>query len=185
MKTIRFFAIAACSALLAVSCNNSSNAGVEAELPTAAEVDSVSYLLGVNIGSFFKGNGFAEELKEINMAQFKKGMNDFLKAEGNPRAILAHEMLVYQIKKFIGAYAAAMGGLDAIVFTAGIGENSIDMREKLVEGLEYMGCKIDPEKNNVRGKEVDVSAADSKVKIFVIPTNEELMIAKDTAALAK
>jgi acetate kinase len=78
-----------------------------------------------------------------------------------------------------------MGGVDAIVFTAGIGENSIDMREKLVVGLEYMGCKIDPEKNNVRGKEVDVSAADSKVKIFVIPTNEELMIAKDTAALAK
>jgi len=78
-----------------------------------------------------------------------------------------------------------MGGCDAIVFTAGVGENSIDMREKLVEGLEYMGCKIDPEKNNVRGKEVDVSAADSKVKIFVIPTNEELMIAKDTAALAK
>ena len=84
MKTIRFFAIAACSALLAVSCNNSSNAGVEAELPTAAEVDSVSYLLGVNIGSFFKGNGFAEELKEINMAQFKKGIVDFLEAEGSP-----------------------------------------------------------------------------------------------------
>ena len=84
MKTIRFFAIAACSALLAVSCNNSSNAGVEAELPTAAEVDSVSYLLGVNIGSFFKGNGFAEELKEIKMAQFKKGIVDFLEAEGSP-----------------------------------------------------------------------------------------------------
>ena len=84
MKTIRFLAIAACSALLAVSCNNSSNAGVEAELPTAAEVDSVSYLLGVNIGSFFKGNGFAEELKEINMAQFKKGIVDFLEAEGSP-----------------------------------------------------------------------------------------------------
>ena len=84
MKTIRFFAIAACSALLAVSCNNSSNAGVEAELPSAAEVDSVSYLLGVNIGSFFKGNGFAEDLKEINMAQFKKGIVDFLEAEGSP-----------------------------------------------------------------------------------------------------
>ena len=81
MKTIRFFAIAACSALLAVSCNNSSNAGVEAELPTAAEGDSVSYLLGVNSGSVFKGNGFAEEL---NMAQFKKGIVDFLEAEGSP-----------------------------------------------------------------------------------------------------
>ena len=69
------------------------------------------------------------------------------------------------------------------MFTAGIGENSIDMREKICEGLEYMGIKMDPEKNKVRGKEADVSAADSKVKIFVIPTNEELMIAMDTAAL--
>lgn len=84
MKTIRFFAIAACSALLAVSCNNSSNVAVEAELPSASEVDSVSYLLGVNIGSFFKGNGFADEIKEINMAQFKKGIVDFLEAEGSP-----------------------------------------------------------------------------------------------------
>ena len=76
-----------------------------------------------------------------------------------------------------------MGGVDAIVFTAGIGENSISLREKICEGLEYMGVKMDAEKNNVRGKEVEVSAADSKVKIFVIPTNEELMIAMDTAAL--
>jgi len=78
-----------------------------------------------------------------------------------------------------------MGGVDAIVFTAGIGENSIDMRVKLCEGLEYMGIKIDVEKNNVRGKEVDASAADSKAKVFIIPTNEELMIAMDTAALCQ
>ena len=85
MKTIKFFAIAACAALLAVSCNsNSSKVSVEAELPSAAEVDSVSYLLGVNIGSFFKGNGFAEDLSELNMAEFKKGIVDFLKAEGSP-----------------------------------------------------------------------------------------------------
>ena len=85
MKTIKFFAIAACAALLAVSCNSSSSkVAVEAELPSAAEVDSVSYLLGVNIGSFFKGNGFAEDLKELNMAEFKKGIVDFLKAEGSP-----------------------------------------------------------------------------------------------------
>ena len=105
-------------------------------------------------------------------------------AEGNERAQLALDKFIYEVKKSIGAYAAAMGGCDAIVFTAGVGENSIDMREKLVEGLEYMGVKIDPEKNNTRGKEAEVQAADSKVKIFVIPTNEELMIAKDTAALA-
>ena len=85
MKTIKFFAIAACAALLAVSCNsNSSKVAVEAELPSAAEVDSVSYLLGVNIGSFFKGNGFAEDLSELNMSEFKKGIVDFLKAEGSP-----------------------------------------------------------------------------------------------------
>ena len=73
-----------------------------------------------------------------------------------------------------------MGGVDAIVFTAGIGENSTDLRAKICEGLEYMGVKMDVEKNKVRGQEVDVSAADSNVKIFIIPTNEELMIAKDT-----
>ena len=75
--------------------------------------------------------------------------------------------------------------MDAIVFTAGVGENSVDMRVKLVEGLEYMGVKIDPEKNKTRGVEAEVQADDSKEKIFVIPTNEELMIAKDTAALAR
>ncbi len=104
-------------------------------------------------------------------------------AKGNERAQLALDKFIYEVKKYIGAYATTMGGVDAIVFTAGIGENSIDMREKICEGLEYMGIKMDPEKNKVRGKEADVSAADSKVKIFVIPTNEELMIAMDTAAL--
>ena len=104
-------------------------------------------------------------------------------AQGNERAQLALDKFIYEVKKYIGAYATVMGGVDAIVFTAGIGENSIDLRRKICEGLEYMGIKMDAEKNNVRGKEADVSAADSKVKIFVIPTNEELMIAMDTAAL--
>ena len=105
--------------------------------------------------------------------------------KGNERAALALEKFIYEVKKFIGAYATAMGGVDAIVFTAGIGENSIDLRHQICEGMEYMGVKMDAEKNNTRGQEVDVSAADSKVKIFVIPTNEELMIAMDTAALCK
>ena len=78
-----------------------------------------------------------------------------------------------------------MGGVDAVIFTAGAGENRPYDRAMMVSGLEYMGIKIDPEKNNVRGKEVDASAADSKVKVFVIPTNEELMIAKDTEELVK
>ncbi len=106
-------------------------------------------------------------------------------AQGNERAQLALDKFIYEVKKYIGAYAAAMGGVDAIVFTAGIGENSMDLREKICSGLDYMGVKMDAEKNRVRGKECEVSAADSKVKIFVIPTNEELMIAMDTAALAK
>ena len=76
-----------------------------------------------------------------------------------------------------------MGGVDAIVFTAGIGENSKELRASICQGLEYMGVEMDEEKNNVRGQEVDVSAAGSKVKIFIIPTNEELMIAMDTAEL--
>ncbi len=84
MKTIKFFAIAACAAALAVSCNSASDVKVDAELPTTAEVDSVSYLIGINFGSFLKGNGFAEDLKDVNMSEVKKGMVDFLKAEGTP-----------------------------------------------------------------------------------------------------
>ena len=103
--------------------------------------------------------------------------------KGNERAALALEKFIYEVKKFIGAYATAMGGVDAIVFTAGIGENSKELRAEICQGMEYMGVKMDMEKNNVRGQEVDVSAAGSKVKIFIIPTNEELMIAMDTAAL--
>ena len=104
-------------------------------------------------------------------------------AQGNERAQLALDKFVYEVKKYIGAYATTMGGVDAIVFTAGVGENSAEMRQRICQGLEYMGVKMDAEKNKVRGREADVSAADSKVKIFVIPTNEELMIAMDTAAL--
>ena len=105
--------------------------------------------------------------------------------EGNERAGLAVDMFNYGVKKYIGAYAAAMGGVDAIIFTAGVGENGPDTRANVVSGLEFMGVKIDPEKNNTRGKEVDVATDDSKVRILVIPTNEELMIAMDTAAITR
>ena len=103
--------------------------------------------------------------------------------EGNHRAQLALDVFQYQVKKFIGAYAAAMGGVDAIVFTAGVGENSASERMAIASGLEYMGVKMDPEANNVRGKETVISAPDSKVKVLLIPTDEELMIASDTAEL--
>lgn len=105
--------------------------------------------------------------------------------EGNERAHLALEKFFYEVRKSIGAYAAAMGGVDAIVFTAGVGENGVSNRARIMAGLEYLGAKLDPEKNNTRGVEAEISTDDSKVKVFVIPTNEELMIAKDTARLAK
>ena len=104
---------------------------------------------------------------------------------GNERAGLAVDMFNYGVKKLIGAYAAAMGGVDAIIFTAGVGENSASQRMAIASGLEFMGVKMDAEANNVRGKEVVISAADSKVKVLLIPTNEELMIAMDTAAIVK
>jgi acetate kinase len=99
---------------------------------------------------------------------------------GNERAQLALDVFTYKVRKYIGGYVAAMGGVDAIVFTAGLGENSISMREKICSGLEYLGTRVDPVKNNVRGKAQEISADGAKVKIFVIPTNEELVIARDT-----
>lgn len=104
-------------------------------------------------------------------------------AEGNQRAALAVEVFEYGVRKMIAEYAAAMGGVDAVVFTAGVGENSADMRLHFVDGLKFMGIEIDPEKNNIRGEERIVSPDGAKVKVLVIPTNEELMIAKDTAEL--
>ena len=106
-------------------------------------------------------------------------------AQGNQRAELALRVFDYSVKKYIGAYAAAMGGVDAVIFTAGVGENGPETRESACAGLEFLGIKIDPEKDKVRGKEMDVSADDAKVRVLVIPTNEELMIAMDTAAIVK
>lgn len=103
--------------------------------------------------------------------------------EGNERAQMTLDIWAYRVRKYIGAYAAAMGGLDAVIFTAGIGENDKRSRASVCEGLEFMGIKLDPEKNNVRGVEAEISAADSKVKVWVIPTNEELAIARDTLEL--
>ncbi len=102
---------------------------------------------------------------------------------GNERAVLARDMLVYGIRKYIGAYAAAMNGVDAIVFTAGIGENNIELRQSVMEGFEYLGAKLDKQKNQTRGEEKIISTDDSKVTILVIPTNEEIVIARDTLAL--
>ena len=106
-------------------------------------------------------------------------------AEGNERAKLVYDMLCYQIKKYVGSYSAAMGGLDAIVFTAGIGEHSPYIREHALENLEYLGVKLDKERNTFghSSTPVKISKDDSKVAIYMIPTNEELVIAQDTEAI--
>lgn len=103
---------------------------------------------------------------------------------GNERAQLALTAFNYRVIKYIGAYAAAMNGVDALVFTAGLGENSATTREEICQSLSFLGVEIDKEKNNVRGKEVDVSTEASRVRVLLIPTNEELMIARDTKAIA-
>ena len=120
-------------------------------------------------------SGVSSDMREVEAAA----------AEGNKRARLALEMYSYRIKKYIGAYAAAMGGVDIIVWTAGVGENQTDIRENSCKGLEFLGIKIDTEANKVKGEEAIISAPDSKVTVCVIPTDEELMIAKDTMALLK
>ena len=133
----------------------------------------------------------------LNMLNKKSGVlalsgvsSDFRDIEGeaekgNEDCQLALDKFAYEVRKYIGSYSAALGGLDCLVFTAGVGENSGSMRARICEGLEYLGVKIDPEKNTVRGKEAIISTDDSKVTVWVIPTNEELMIAQDTAELVK
>ena len=105
------------------------------------------------------------------------------KDEGNERAKLAWDMRSYQIIKYVAGYIAALGGVDAIVFTAGIGENQPDIRAEILEALAYMGVKVNYEANASRGKEVEITTADSAIRAFVIPTDEELLIARDTKAL--
>ncbi|MBR5390068.1 MAG: acetate kinase [Clostridia bacterium] len=120
-------------------------------------------------------SGISSDFRDLENA-FKDGIE---------RAGLAVDMFNYGVKKLIGAYAAAMGGVDVIIFTAGVGENSASQRMAIASGLEFMGVKMDPEANKVRGKETVISAPDSKVKVLLIPTNEELMIALDTMNLVK
>ncbi|WP_313126797.1 acetate/propionate family kinase [Proteiniclasticum ruminis] len=106
-------------------------------------------------------------------------------AQGNDRAKLALDVFHYRVKKYIGYFMAAMNGVDAIVFTAGLGENGAETREEIISDMEWFGIKLDKEKNKVRGQERIISTDDSKVKIIIIPTNEELMIARDTLTLLK
>lgn len=137
------------------------------------DADGMSNLLNKKSG-VLGITGISSDMREIESA------ND----EGNERAKLALDMYSYRIKKYVGAYAAAMGGCDIIVFTAGVGENQASMREDVCKNMEYMGVKLDVEKNKtIRGEEAIISTPDSKVTVCVIPTDEELMIATDTTNL--
>ena len=138
------------------------------------DADGVDKLMNKESGVYGM-TGISSDFRDISTAA----------AEGNQKAIDALDAYHKRVKKYIGAYAAEMNGVDAIVFTAGLGENGIDDRLAIASNLEVLGVKMDAEANNVRGKERVISAADSKVKVLLIPTNEELMIARDTLELVK
>ena len=138
-------------------------------------VDEVMTILNKKSGVLALSGGVSSDFRDLEAGA----------AEGNEKCQLALEKFAYEVKKYIGAYAAALGGLDVLVFTAGVGENGVLMRSMICEGLEFLGVKLDAEKNKLRGDERIISAEDSKVTVWVIPTNEELMIAQDTAELAK
>ena len=138
------------------------------------DADCVDKLMNKESGVYGM-TGISSDFRDISTAA----------AEGNQKAIDALDAYHKRVKKYIGAYAAEMNGVDAIVFTAGLGENGIEDRLAIASNLEVLGVKMDAEANNVRGKETVISAADSKVKVLLIPTNEELMIARDTLELVK
>ena len=134
-----------------------------------------------------KESGMNNESGLLGVSGVSSDFRDVLEAaeNGNERAQLAADMLEYQLVKLIGSYAAALGGVDAILFTGGIGENAMGLREQVMHDLAYLGVTADLAANNSRGEEVRISGADSKVEVWVVPTNEEIMIARDTAELIK
>ncbi|QUW22712.1 acetate kinase [Sporosarcina sp. Marseille-Q4063] len=140
---------------------------------TGKSVEEVLNVLNKESGMLAM-SGFSSDLRDIEIEANK----------GNKRAQLALDVFADRIHKYIGSYAARMGGVDAIIFTAGIGENSDTIRAKVIEGLEFMGVYCDPDLNNIRGEEVYISHPYSPVKVLVIPTNEEVMLARDTMRVA-
>ena len=120
-------------------------------------------------------NGLSSDFRDLENAA----------AEGNEAAALAREKFAYEVAKYVGAYTAALNGIDIITFTAGVGENDGGVRADVCKYLGYLGVKIDPEQNKKRGDEIKISTDDSAVQVWIIPTNEELMIAQDTAELVK
>lgn len=140
------------------------------------DINEVLTLFNKKSGILGMSGGVSTDFRDVGKAA----------AEGNRLAEVAIDAFVYRTAKYVGSYTAAMNGVDAIAFTAGVGENDADIRARIMSYMEFLGVKIDSEVNKAsRGKEVVISAPDSKVKVMVIPTNEELMIARDTAALVK
>lgn len=137
------------------------NEGISAE-----EVDNI---LNKKSG-VFGVSGVSSDFRDLDAAA----------AEGNERAALALDMFIHSVKGYIGRYASVMGGVDVITFAGGVGENSADTRSKILEGQEFLGIEIDLAKNKVRGEEAEISTPSSKVKVFIVPTDEELTIARDT-----
>lgn len=138
---------------------------------TPAETDQMmnkkSGLLGIS--------GVSSDMRDVEKAA----------ADGNERAKLALDILEYQVTKYMGAFVAALGGVDAICFTAGVGENSPSLRQAVCENLSFLGIEIDADRNRIRGEELKISTENSKVEVYVIPTNEELMIARDTREIVE
>lgn len=138
------------------------------------DIDGVDKLMNKQSGVYGM-TGISSDFRDIEDAA----------KDGNELAKVALEAYAHKVKKYIGAYTSIMNGVDAIVFTAGLGENGISMREMICKDMDFFGVKLSSEKNNVRGKETAISSDDSRVKVLLIPTNEELMIARDTLKLAK
>lgn len=139
------------------------------------DVNEVLNILNKKSGILGMSGGVSSDFRDVQKAQ----------SEGNHKADVAIQAFIYRVAKYIGAYVAAMNGVDAIVFTAGVGENDKPIRGAVCEYLGYLGIEIDPEINKARGKRVTISTPESKVKVCVIPTNEELSIARETLALVK
>ena len=139
------------------------------------DVNEVLNILNKKSGILGMSGGVSSDFRDVQKAQ----------GEGNHKADVAIQAFIYRVAKYIGAYVAAMNGVDAIVFTAGVGENDKPIRGAVCECLGYLGIEIDPEINKARGKRVTISTPESKVKVCVIPTNEELSIARETLALVK
>lgn len=137
------------------------------------DINEMLTILNKKSGVLGMSGGVSSDFRDIEKAAH----------DGNHLAEVALDAFIYRVTKYVGAYAAAMNGVDAIAFTAGVGENDKNARRRICENLSFMGVKLDEEANDVRGERRIISAADSKVKVMLLPTNEELAIARDTLAL--